>query len=200
MPPGHTLALGDTRRFGNLKVTPLRVTRGPVKFEYHLKNDSQKKKDGDEILQLWLRFENVSTDQSIAPLDGLVFRRDPAFEIGETDRANSFVCAQGHKKKDGHRVLVYELNADDIWNLRDQNADFEIPPGETFDTYIPTTEEGVTELLSADAPYIWRVHFRKGYSPQRYGVTTVVEVSFDKSDVVAATQPAADVEADAEQS
>ena len=200
MPPGHTLALGDSQRFGNLKLTPLRVTRGPVKFEFHLKDESRKKEDGGEILQLWLRFENVSTDQSIAPLDGLVFRRDPAFDVGELDRANNFVCARSEKKKDGHRVLVYELNRNDIWNLRDQSTEFEIPPGETFETYIPTTEEGVKELLTADAPYVWRVHFRKGYSPQRYGVTTVVEVSFDKSDVVAATQPADDVEVDAEKS
>ena len=195
MPPGHTLALGDSRRFGNLKVTPLRVTRGPVKFEFHLKDESRKKPDGGEILQLWLRFENVSTDQSIAPLDGLVFRRDPAFDIGELDRANNFVCARSEKKKDGHRVLVYELNRNDVWNLRNQSTEFEIPPGESFETYIPTTEEGVKELLSSDAPYLWRVHFRKGYSPRRYGVTTVVEVSFDKSDVVATTQPTASVEA-----
>jgi hypothetical protein len=25
---------------------------------------------------------------------------------------------------------------------------------------------------------IWRVHFRKGYSPKNYGVTTVFEVKF----------------------
>lgn len=184
MPPGHTLALGESRRFGNLEVTPLKVARGPVQFEFYRRDDSQTKADGDEVLKLWLRFRNVSTDQQISPLDALLFRRDAAFETGEIDRANNFVCAATDKKKDGHRVLVYELNEDAAWNLRGQNLDFEIPPGETLDTYIPTTEEGVSDLLTADGPYVWRVHFRKGYSPQRYGVTTVVEVNFDKSEVV----------------
>lgn len=189
MPLGHTLALGETRRFGNLEVTPLKVTRGPVKFEFFQKDGSKTRPDGDEILQLWMRFKNVSSDQEIAPLDELVYYRVPGYEDGELDRANTFVCARSEKKKDGHRVLAYEWNDADVWNLRGQDVEFAIPPGETTETYVPTTEEGISELLSSEGPLVWRVHFRKGYSPKRYGVTTVVEVNFDKSDIVAATEP-----------
>lgn len=187
MPAGHTLALGETRRFGNLEVTPVKVTRGPVKFEFYAGDDSQTKEDGDEILQLWFQFRNVSEDQSIAPLDALVFRRLLADDVNSIDRANTFVCATSQKKESGFRVLTYEWNDRDIWNLRDQDVEYEIPPQETFETYVPTTEEGVAELLSDEGPYTWRVQFRKGYSPRQYGVTTVIEVEFDKADIVAAT-------------
>ena len=35
MPLGHELKLGDEQRFGNLKVTALRVTRGPLEFSHY---------------------------------------------------------------------------------------------------------------------------------------------------------------------
>lgn len=196
MPVGHTLAIGETRRFGNLEVTPLRVARGPIQFEFFLGDESQQKPDGDEILQLWLRFRNVSDEQSIAPLESLVFRRAASFDDAVQDRANTFVSALSQKRRSGHRLLTYEWNKDDVWNLRGQNVDYEIPPGETIETYVPTAEAGVTKLLADEGPYIWRVHFRKGYSPRQYGVTTVIEVGFDKSDIVAATAPAVPVDAE----
>jgi hypothetical protein len=42
--------------------------------------------------------------------------------------------------------------------------------------YIPTEEAGLDQLTGE---LVWRLHFRKGYSPAGYGVTTVVEIAFD---------------------
>ena len=39
MPPGHTLKLGTSRRFGNVVVTPMKVTRGDLHFA-HYEGDS----------------------------------------------------------------------------------------------------------------------------------------------------------------
>lgn len=181
MPPGHLLTLGQSQRFGNLKVTPLRVTREPVEFVHHLGETGVTREPGPEIVKLWFEFENLSSDQHIAPLDELVFRRDD--NDFENVRSNNFVCRQSQKKKGGDLVFVYDLNEFDIWNLKDQHAEKEIAPGEKLTTYIPTTEEGVAELLNSDEPLIWRVHFRKGYSPKNYGVTTVIEVAFESSDI-----------------
>ena len=190
MPPGHQLVLGQSQRFGNLQVTPVRITKDPVEFVHHLGETGVTKEPGPDVVKLWFEFENLSTDQHIAPLDGLVFKRDD--NDFENVRSNNFACRLSEKKKGGKLAFVYDLNEFDIWNLRDQHVEKEIAPGEKLTTYIPTTEEGVTELLNSDEPLIWRVHFRKGYSPKNYGVTTVIEVAFKSSDIRASTvtQPA----------
>lgn len=183
LPPGHVLSLGQAQRFGNLMVTPTKVTRGPIEFEHHLGDTSVAREPGPDVVKLWFEFENVSTDQEISPLDGLLFKRDDS--DFESIRSNNFVCRQSEKKKGGELVFVYDLNEFDVWNLKDQNADYEIPPGEKLETYIPTTEDGLSAITSSDEPLVWRLHFRKGYSPKNYGVTTVIEVAFESSDIVA---------------
>jgi hypothetical protein len=158
---------------------------------HHLGDRDVTKAPGSDVLKLWFEFENLSIDQSIAPLDGLVFKRDN--NDFENVRSNNFVCRMSQKKKGGELAFVYDLNEFDIWNLRDQNVGQEIAPGEKFQTYIPTTEEGVVQLVGSDEPLIWRVHFRKGYSPKNYGVTTVIEVAFESSDIgVTADAPVAE--------
>ena len=189
MPPGHLLSLGQSQRFGNLMVTPVRVSREPVEFVHHQGNPSVSRDPGPQVVKLWFEFENVSADQSIAPLDGLVFKRDD--KDWENVRSNNFVCRQSEKKKGGELVFVYDLNESDIWDLRGQNVELEIAPGEKLETYIPTSEEGIAQLMNSDEPLVWRVHFRKGYSRKNYGVTTVIEVAFNSSDIGAAsTTPA----------
>ena len=192
MPPGHLLSLGQSQRFGNLRVTPVRITKEPVEFVHHLGDTGVSREPGAEVVKLWFEFENLSTDQHIAPLDGLVFKRDD--NDFENVRSNNFACRLSQKKKGGELAFVYDLNEFDIWNLRDQHVSQEIAPGEKLETYIPTSEEGVDQLLNSDEPLIWRVHFRKGYSPQNYGVTTVIEVAFESSDIGTAsvTQPVTD--------
>lgn len=187
MPPGHLLSLGQAQRFGNLKVTPVRITKEPVEFVHHLGDTGVTKEPGPEVVKLWFEFENLSTDQHIAPLDGLVFKRDD--NDFENVRSNNFACRLSQKKKGGELAFVYDLNEFDIWNLRGQNVAQEIAPGEKLETYIPTSEEGVAQLVNSDEPLIWRVHFRKGYSPKNYGVTTVIEVAFESSDIGASTVP-----------
>tara|TARA_R110002072_G_scaffold302710_2_gene487600 strand:- start:99252 stop:100592 length:1341 start_codon:yes stop_codon:yes gene_type:complete len=184
MPPGHLLSLGRSQRFGNLLVTPVRVTKEPIEFVHHLGDTGVSREAGPEVVKLWFEFENLSTDQHIAPLDGLVFKRDD--NDFENVRSNNFACRLSQKKKGGELAFVYDLNEFDIWNLRDQNVEQEIAPGEKLTTYIPTTEEGVAQLMDSGEPLVWRVHFRKGYSPKNYGVTTVIEVAFESSDIGAA--------------
>jgi hypothetical protein len=190
MPPGHLLSLGQSQRFGNLQVTPVRITKEPVEFVHHLGDTGVSREPGPEVVKLWFEFENLSTDQSIAPLDGLVFKRDD--NNFDKVRSNNFACRLSQKKKGGELAFVYDLNEFDIWNLRGQNVEQEIAPGEKLETYIPTSEEGVAQLVNSDEPLIWRVHFRKGYSPKNYGVTTVIEVAFESSDIGSSTvtQPA----------
>lgn len=194
MPLGHELKLGDEQRFGNLKVTVLRVTRGPVEFTHYDPASTATKDPVSGVLKLWLRFENLSEDQSIAPLRSLVFKRDST-DI-DRERANNFVCRVSEKKKDGQRLLVYDHVLSGEWDIRDMKVDEEIPPGGSLETFIPTTPDGVDALFGADEPLVWRVHFRKGYSPKNFGVTTLFEVTFAEEEVTFDSPPGTQPEAD----
>ena len=181
MPIGHSLTLGEERRFGNLLVTPLRVSRGPLEFKHYDPTSTATREPVAGVLKLWLKFENVSEDQSIAPLRSLLFERDSS-DI-DNERANTFVCRSSDKKKDGSRLLVYDHNLSGDWNIVGLNFDEEIPPGESTELFVPTTDSGVDGLFGGDESLVWRVHFRKGYSRKKFGVTTVVEINFKEDDV-----------------
>jgi|GEM_PF-473710 len=183
MPPGHLLTLGETQRYGNLKVTATRVTRGPIQFEHYDASSNRTREDGPEVLKLWLKFENVSSDQAIAPLDELVFQRDD--RDFENVRANIFLARASQKSKSGTRLMVYDLNTSGDWNLKGQQLQHEIPPGGQLETYIPTTPDGIGDVLGSGEELVWRVHFRKGYSPKNFGVTTIIEVTFGESEIAA---------------
>jgi len=190
MPPGHTLLLSEEQRFGNLVVTPVAVSRGSLDFVHHLEEGNQRGKPQpvQDVLKLWLRFRNVSADQHIAPLDELVFRRHQK-DLDSPVQTNNFLCRLSQKKPDGHRVFVFDLNENDVWNLKGQDPGYEIPPGGELLTFVPTTREGLEQVLGSDEELVWRIHFRKGYSPKQYGVTTLIEVRFRESDI-AGTDPA----------
>jgi hypothetical protein len=181
LPRGHTLRLGDSRRFGSLVVTPLRVTRGPLEFA-HFNDASRSRPAAGPVLKLWLRFENVSRDQVFPPLcRQLVFNRHVTQYDRDRELANNFVCRKSEKARGGEVVLPYDLVIDDVWDLKDQQIDRVLKPDETFETYIPTTEDGIEQLAGR---LVWRVHFRKGYHPETYhGVTTLIEVEFDAGEI-----------------
>ena len=188
MNAGHTLKLGESQRYGNVKVTPLRVTRGPITFEYYSGDTSQTREPSQPVLKLWLRFENVSRDQVFAPLDRLLVMKSvedkKQKEFGRF-RANNFVCRLNDKGKLDSQVLMfnntpYVLSSSD-WNLKGQTIGQDVKPGGKLETYIPTEEDGLDRLKGE---LVWRIQFRKGYNPESLrGVTTLIEVRFHSDDI-----------------
>lgn len=173
LPAGHRLVLGEPRRFGNLLIEPLRVERGAIEFDHFSGRTAVRKPATSPVLMLWLRFTNVSEQQTIAPLDPeLVFRRT-MLDVGP--RANQFVRRVADEAIDGPQVLLYDHPISSEWDLRDQQLGVRLAPGESLETYLPSGEAGI----DLSGPLVWRVHFRKGYSPQGFGVTTLVDVEFD---------------------
>jgi hypothetical protein len=187
MPAGHTLRLGESRRFGNIVVEALGVERRPVEFAHYSGEAGRTRAPTEPALRLRLRFTNASADQSIAPIDaGLVFKRVVGHD-GRVDATN-FVCRARDKQKSGPVVFVYDHPQSSEWDLVGQHLDRVLAPGESFETYIPTTEEDLDQLTGGDL--LWRVHFRKGYSPKGHGVTTLIEVAFAHSEIDAHNGPA----------
>jgi len=177
MPLGHTLQLGQQQRFGNILVEPLRVERGPLTFS-HFSGNAQRRGPSKPVLKLWFRFTNVSNDQTIAPLDAsLVF--DRRLDDGRM-LANNFVCRRGDKPNNGPVVFMFDEPPASEWDLVGQRLGTPLAPGESLETYLATTEEGIEDM---SGELLWRVHLRKGYSPKGNGVTTLIEIAFSDGDV-----------------
>lgn len=178
MPPGHSLKIGQTQRYGNLEITPMRVTRGKAKFA-EFSDDGE---DGSPVvLKLWLKIKNVSKNQSFRPFGrDLVYGNTEKESGSRIQRANIFVCQSDEKKKDGRLVFVY-FNPDPRDRFKGQQIDRELGPGDEYETFIASNDEGL-EKLKGDL--IWRVHVRKGYNPKsKNGVTTIFEVTFHSDEI-----------------
>lgn len=181
LPPGHDLQLGETQRFGNLKVTPIKITRGPLEFVHMYGNKNARREPSQPVMKLWLRFENVSSNQEFPPLDRtLVFRRiyDPK---RKEEFALTFLCPEDQRTaENGDRFFVYDMPEFSEFDLSGQRLNRWLSPGETWETYIPS-DEAVTEVKG---PWVWRVLLRKGLNSQSgRGVTTLVDVHFQGSQV-----------------
>jgi hypothetical protein len=186
IPPANVLHLRESRQFGSLLVTPVRVTRGPIEFVYDnpTGGESSEKRDPEgPVVKLHLQFENVSRDQEFVPLDRrLVFTKELDKKAYGVFKTNNFVCSVAERASPANHVLVFDQSPDSSWLLKGQNLDQELNPGQVLNTFIATTPEQI-ETLQGDL--VWRVHFRKGYNPTSLrGVTTLIEVLFRDSDIV----------------
>lgn len=179
--PGHVLSLGQSQRFGNVKVTPLKVTRGPIKFEHYTGQAGDSRAPSEPVLKLWVKFENVSRNQTFAPLDPqLLFTRDVR-NLGEITRANGFVTTEADRKKGKPLFFLFDIPVLSEFRIIGQNLNREVPPGQTFETFIPSEEDALT--LNGDL--VWRFQFRKGYNARSMrGVTTLIDVRFNSKDIV----------------
>lgn len=178
--PGHVLAVGTSRRYGSLKVTPLRVTQGTLRFEHALNDPAAQRSPSEPVLKLWLRFENVSRDQRFSPLDSLLLFKRHYQGLGQPDLTNQFLCRADERRADGELHHVFELSPTSEFRIAGQQLDQVLGPGESLETFIPSEEQidGLTDDL------VWRVQFRKGYHPRtRHGVTTLIDVPFHRKDV-----------------
>jgi hypothetical protein len=181
LPSGHILTLGQTRRFGNVKVTPIKVTRGPMKYQHLFAQQGGAREPSPPVLKLWVKFENVSRDQTFAPLDShLLYTRDNE-NLGQFIRANGFVTVESDRKKKGHEVVhAFDMPVYSEFQVVGQNLNIDIGPGDIVESFIPSEVEGTG--LNGDL--VWRFQMRKGYNPSSLrGVTTLIDVRFKSSDI-----------------
>lgn len=178
--PGHVLTLGQTRRFGNVNVTPLKVTRGPVKFEHLFAQPGATREPTPPLLKLWVKFENVSRNQTFTPLDPYLLFSGKSSALSGPIHANSFVATVENQRKGDPISLIYEMSKESEFRMVGQNLSIDLEPGEKLETFIPA-EEDATELTG---DMVWRFQFRKGYNPRsKRGVTTLIDVRFNSQDI-----------------
>lgn len=177
---GHVLSLGQSRRFGNVKVTPLKVTRGPVKFEHFTREPGMTREPTPPVLKLWVKFENVSRNQTFAPVDPYVLFTRKSVGLSGPVQANSFVATLANQRQGKSVSYIYDMPKESEFRMVGQNLSLDLEPGEKLETFIPSEEDAVS--LSGDL--VWRFQFRKGYNPSsKRGVTTLIDVRFNSRDI-----------------
>jgi hypothetical protein len=177
---GHVLSLGQSRRFGSVNVTPLKVTRGSVKFEHFLGEAGMTREPTPPVLKLWIKFENVSRNQKFAPVDPYLLFTRKSGGMGDPIQANSFIATLENQRKGTPDSNIFEMSKESEFRMVGQNLSVDLEPGEKLETFIPSDEEATS--LSGDL--VWRVQFRKGYNPSsKRGVTTLIDVRFNSRDV-----------------
>lgn len=181
LPSGHVLSLGDSQRFGSVRVTPVRVTRGPLKFEHYTGQAGMARDPSEPVLKLWLKFENVSRDQTFIPLDPWVLFTRRSIDMGRIIQANGFVSLEANRKDPkATRYFFFDMPIHSEFRIVGQNLNRELSPGEAVETFIPSEEDA----RSLTGSLVWRFQFRKGYNRQsERGVTTLVDVRFNSSDI-----------------
>lgn len=174
--PLHTLRIGEHRRFGNIEVTPLRVSRGPVVVT---QADPQKPiLPSEPVLKLHLRFRNVSENQTIVPLDReLVFFKEGRFGC----RSNQFIKRDGVSAKETGVVRLFDIPIRSPESIENMPLGIALAPGESMETFLPSDTGGIDEL---EGQLIWRLQFRKGQNAQSGNpATTLVDVKFDAGSI-----------------
>ena len=157
IPETHRVTLGKTIRVGDLEITPLALTEGPVELERTL-TERVLKKEGDHALTLAIRFRNVSQSSLFAPLDEAFIRQRLRTE------PESFV-----ESMSGVPIIAnYPLAVESEWSIVGQ-VFRELRPQETFESLIVSEADVLTKV---EPEMIWRIRLRTGI--ERLGDVGVV--------------------------
>ncbi|QDU64119.1 hypothetical protein Pan216_50080 [Planctomycetes bacterium Pan216] len=169
------LRLGETRRIGNLEITPQEIVHRPVKL-------FPGGHPTDKLLVLKLRVKNVSSDQRFHPTDPTFLYPDREQQIKGLDvfenRGYSYSYIQPGSRS--RRLLFhYDLPWREGYTLENHKLKA-LDPGESITLFL-ASEEGAFDRLKDNNT--WRVQLRKGILPGGKGVATVVGVEFSKNEI-----------------
>jgi len=194
LPDGHVLQLGESRRFGDVVVTPVRLTKEPLRFQGFLSGAIEERLTTKPLLKLWLTFESVADDYAFPPFDvGLMSNRTPADAKDAAALANSFLMV-GISSGDSPstRRLNYLHTMDNNFVIVGQESAKVLRPGESLSTFVAGNDVDDDMNVEDSTKFVWRVQFRKGVNVSSgNGVSTLIDVKFSRADVAAAGNTAA---------
>lgn len=186
LPEGHVLRMGEARRFGDVVVTPVKLTKEPLQFQGFLSGTINEKLSTPPVLKLWLNFENVSDDYAFPPFDAeLMSNRTPPHSSDAATRANSFLTIFTPSEQVATtRKLNYLHTMDNNFVIVGQDSAKLVEPGESLLTFIAASEDDDEIAIDESTQFVWRVQFRKGVNrTSGNGVTTLIDVKFSGSDI-----------------
>lgn len=184
LPSGHTLQLGQTARFGDVEITPLRVTREVLTAQNPArKNSSPEAQSDGPVLKLWFRARNVSEQSVFAPWDlQLMCLRSPEYSVDESTLANSWLLADPDSS-DSQRILNFMHPPGSLFQLTKQNSGLQLQPGEEAEYYVACADDVQHLKLQDVEQFQWRIQIRKGISRSGHGVTTMIDCLFQPQQI-----------------
>jgi hypothetical protein len=180
LPAGHVMRLGESRRFGDVVVTPKRIERRPLTFEHFQTREPRAELTTQEVWLLRLEFRNAAEDCAFPPFDaGLMSHRSPRDGTDDATLANSFLLTTDATGT-SQRVLNFLHSPDSNFVLTGQNSGHVLQPGEAITTFVACQPGAVEPPAAPGTEWTWRVQFRKGvHRASGNGVTTLIDVVFD---------------------
>ncbi len=182
LPAGHALNLGESRRYGDVVLTPFKITREQINFVNMMNGAAADGQTSKPVLKLWFRMTNASTEIAFPPWDvALMTHRS---EKNESAVANSWLMVTESGTDTETQVLNYFHSPDSNLDMKDHHSRELLNPGTELTSYIASSES-----ISQIAPekiegYRWRIQIRKGvHFESGHGVTTLVDVNFSPSDI-----------------
>lgn len=185
LPRHHELRLGESRRFGDVVITPEKVVLAPLEFERMADGETVPEMKTRPVMQLQFTMQNVAQDIGFAPFDvGLMSHRSPEGGEGVDDSVLASSALYVHDSGDQvTRVLNYLHAAESSFDISGQNSRQILSPGESTSTLI-VSSDAISEFTDSAASYRWRIHIRKGINrDSQQGVTTLVEVCFSPEEI-----------------
>ena len=185
LPRDHSLKLGDSRRFGDVIITPLRVTAEPITFAHMTSGKIDSDRRTSPVLKLWFELENACDDVAFPPWDvGLMCSRSPPEGTDESTNANSWLMVRHTAGAAETRLLNYFHPPQSEYDIVGQYSRQLVQPGQSITTFIASSPDFSSVPTDTIAGYRWRLQLRKGVNRKsENGVTTLVEVEFTPDDV-----------------
>ncbi len=182
LPGGHTLNLGDSQRFGDVVLTPLKVTREQLTFVNMMNGTVAEGKVSKPVLKLWFRMTNASPNIAFPPWDvALMTHRS---EKDESAIANSWLMVKESAADTETQILNFYHSPDSHLDLSDQHSRELINPGQQLTSFIASSEAISMITPEKIENYRWRIQIRKGVHVESgHGVTTLVDVNFSPDDI-----------------
>ena len=186
VPKGHVLRLGESRRFGDVVVTPVKLTKEPLMFQGFLSGQINDKLTTEPVLKLWLNFESVADGYAFPPFDAnLMSNRTPPFSRDASTLVNSFLTIFVPSRESAEsRKLNFMHTMDDNFVIVNQNSGKVLLPGESMTTFIAASDDEDEVAMDEATQFVWRIQFRKGVNVSSgNGVTTLIDVKFSGADI-----------------
>jgi hypothetical protein len=181
--------LNQTRRLGNLEVTPLDIEQRQVTV---MTADGQAAYR-PTVLALRLHVKNAGGEQAFAPADPAFTSlqgRSSSARVKQTMRVkNKIVFEDGYTYTFAHpvndvesmekRILPLPIEYDKHERVAEQKFPV-LQPGQTAEVLLLSQEHALAKVNGA---MVWRVKLRKGRTKSGLGAAVVIGVPFSRSDV-----------------
>lgn len=174
--------LGETKRIGDLNVTPVAVEYRPV----DLIDAETGRQKTDPVLVLTLRLQNVSQTHAFHPTDPVYFypdRRDQLQGYKQFRRRGYTYTFLHPQSKLDDLIFCFNLGFDIGMKFEGQSFP-RLEPGESAEVVVVSEEVDLSKLADA---MVWRVKLRKGKTRTGKGVATVIGVQFNKNEIQTAS-------------